>query len=179
MLHSSFRRIALKELVPKLTSGRVNTGTKKHVWLMPHADPMLGKLIQHQYSSIWNAYMAVCNSLSLNARKNASRSFTPNRVLHGATNSVSYFQSTMPSLFYHLDPLIWMKKCWVMRLTQIALSRSSKLCSKFLCRRASSSTLACAILPLSVPILRPNHLFQVYQVLSPAVRGSEVNGASD
>ncbi len=34
--------------------------------------------------------------------------FTPNRVLHGATNSVSYFQSTMEVLFSHLNLLIWL-----------------------------------------------------------------------
>ncbi len=34
--------------------------------------------------------------------------FAKNRVLHGATNSFSYFQSTIESLFCHLDLLIWM-----------------------------------------------------------------------
>ncbi len=33
--------------------------------------------------------------------------FTPNRVLQGATNSLPYIQSTMESLFFHLDLLIW------------------------------------------------------------------------
>ncbi len=36
------------------------------------------------------------------------RVFTPNRFLHGATNSVSYFQSTMEALFSHLNLLIWL-----------------------------------------------------------------------
>ncbi len=34
--------------------------------------------------------------------------FTPNRVIHGATNSVSYFQSTTEALFSHLNLLIWL-----------------------------------------------------------------------
>lgn len=34
--------------------------------------------------------------------------FTPTRVPHGAMNSVAYFQSSMESLFNHLDLLIWL-----------------------------------------------------------------------
>lgn len=33
--------------------------------------------------------------------------FTPNRVLHGATNAVAYFQSSMEAMFGHLEMLIY------------------------------------------------------------------------
>ncbi len=58
--------------------------------------------------------MGIGSSLSLSTPRSASHStrlfgvFTPNRVLHGATNSVSYFQSTMEALFSLLNLLIWL-----------------------------------------------------------------------
>ncbi len=92
----------------------VNAQTKKNVWPMPHADPMLAQLteakpffqldLMHGYwqfplakhSQEWQSFhtpFGVC---------------TPISVLHGAMNSVSYFQSTMEALFSHLNLLMWL-----------------------------------------------------------------------
>ena len=92
----------------------VNAQTKKTVWPMPHADAMLGKLTG---SKIWfnldflHGYWQF--PLSVESQECQSFHtpfgvFTPNRVLHGATNAVAYFQSSMEALFGHLDILIYL-----------------------------------------------------------------------
>lgn len=92
----------------------VNSQTKKTVWPMPHADPMLAKLTG---SKIWfnldflHGYWQF--PLAEDSRECQSFHtpfgvYSPNRVLHGATNAVAYFQSSMESLFGHLDLLIYL-----------------------------------------------------------------------
>lgn len=75
----------------------VNTQTKKTLWPMPHADPMLAKITG---SKIWfnldflHGYWQF--SLAFESRECQSFHkpfgvYSPNRVLHGATNAVAYF----------------------------------------------------------------------------------------
>ncbi len=92
----------------------VNAETKEHSWPMPHADPMLAKLagtsmffkldFTHGY---WQSALAE-NSQECQSFHAPFGVFTPNRVLYGATNSFSYFQSNMESLISHLDLLNWL-----------------------------------------------------------------------
>ena len=92
----------------------VNAQTKKTVWPMPHADPMLAKLtgskvwfnldFLHGY---WQFPLAE-NSRECQSFHTPFGVYTPNRVLHGATNAVAYFQSSMEALFGHLDLLIYL-----------------------------------------------------------------------
>ncbi len=81
---------------------------------MLHADPMLVRLtggkIFFQLTFIhgyWQTPLAK-NSQECQSFHTPFGVFTPNRVLHGATNSVSYFQSIMEALFSHLHLLIWL-----------------------------------------------------------------------
>ncbi len=91
-----------------------NAQTIKNLWPMPHADPMLTKVTGaktffqldfiHEYWQLPLAkHFQECQSFHM-----PFGVFTPNRVLHGATNSVSYSQSTMKALFSHLNLLIWL-----------------------------------------------------------------------
>ena len=81
---------------------------------MPHADAMLRKLTG---SKIWfnldflHGYWQF--PLSVESQECQSFHtllgvFIPNRVLHGATNAVAYFQSSMEALFGHLGILIYL-----------------------------------------------------------------------
>ncbi len=92
----------------------VNAQTKKNVWPMPHADPMLANLtaaktlFQLDFIHGYWQFSLVKHSEEYQSFHTPFGVFTPNRVLHGATNSVSYFQSTMEALFSHLNLLIWL-----------------------------------------------------------------------
>lgn len=92
----------------------VNAQIKKTVWPMPHADPMLAKLtgskiwfnldFLHGY---WQFPLAETSRECLSFHTPFGV-YTPNRVLHGATNVVAYFQSSMEDLFGHFDLLIYL-----------------------------------------------------------------------
>lgn len=92
----------------------VNAQTKNAVWPMPNADAMLGKLVG---SKVWFKLDFIHGywQFPLSEESRECQSFhtpfgvyTPNRVLHGATNAVTYFQSSMESLFGHLDLLVYL-----------------------------------------------------------------------
>lgn len=92
----------------------VNNQTKKNVWPMPNADLMLARLTG---SKIWFKldFLHGYWQFPLDAQSRECQSFhtpdgvfTPTRVLHGATNAVSYFQSSMEALFGHLELLIYL-----------------------------------------------------------------------
>ncbi len=52
----------------------VNAQTKKNVWPMPHADPMLAELTGAKASSSWTSSMGIGSSLSLRTPRSASHS---------------------------------------------------------------------------------------------------------
>ena len=91
----------------------INAQTKKNVWPMPHADQMLAKLTG---SKVWFNLDFIHGywQFPLSEKSQECQSFhtpfgvyTPKRVLHGAKNSGSYFQSAMESMFGHLEILIY------------------------------------------------------------------------
>ncbi len=92
----------------------VNAQTKKNVWPMPHADPMLAKLtgaktfFQLDFIHGYWQFPLAEHSQECQSFHMPFGVFTLNRVLHGATNSVSHFQSTVEALFSHLNLLIWL-----------------------------------------------------------------------
>lgn len=92
----------------------VNAQTKKTVWPMPHAGPILRKPTG---SKIWfnldflHGYWQ--SPLALESRECYSFHtlfgvYTLNRALHGATNAVAYLQSSMEAIFSHLEILIYL-----------------------------------------------------------------------
>ncbi len=92
----------------------VNAQTKKAVWPMPHAYPMLAKLTG---SKVWFNLDFLHRYLQFPLEESSRECqsfhtpfgvYSPTRVLHGATNAVSYFQSSMESLFDHLELLIYL-----------------------------------------------------------------------
>lgn len=92
----------------------VNSQTKKTVWPMPLVEPMLAKLsgsrtwfkldFLHGY---WQFPLAE-ESRECQSFHTPFGVYTPNRVLHGATNAVAYFQSSMEAMFGHVDLLIYL-----------------------------------------------------------------------
>ena len=92
----------------------VNAQTKHAVWPMPHADQMIAKLngskcwfkldFLHGY---WQFPLAD-DSAECQSFHTPFGVYTPKRVLHGATNAVSYFQSSMESMFSDIDLLIYL-----------------------------------------------------------------------
>jgi len=92
----------------------INAQTRKNVWPMPLPEPMLAKLtgsnlffkldFLHGY---WQFPLSK-ESQECQSFHTPFGVFTPTRVLHGATNAVSYFQSSMENLFSNIDLLIWL-----------------------------------------------------------------------
>ena len=92
----------------------VNSQTKPAVWPMPHADQMLAKLNGSKYwfkldflHGYWQ-FPLDDSSAECQSFHTPFGVYTPKRVLHGSTNAVSYFQSSMESMFAHLDLLIYL-----------------------------------------------------------------------
>lgn len=92
----------------------VNAQTKRNVWPMPNTEAMLSTLAG---SKVWfnldflHGYWQFPLSKSSQECQSFHTPFgvfTPTRVLHGATNAVAYFQSSMESIFGHLDLLIYL-----------------------------------------------------------------------
>ncbi len=81
---------------------------------MPYADPMLVKLtgaknvFQLDFLHVYWQFPLAKHSQECQSFHTPFGVFTTNRVLDGATNSVSYFQSIMEALFSHLNLLIWL-----------------------------------------------------------------------
>lgn len=91
----------------------VDAQTKKNVWPMPLADQMLAKLTG---SKVWFKLDFIHGYWQFPLAEDSQESqsfhtpfgvYTPKRILHGATNSGSYFQSSMEFLFSHLELLIY------------------------------------------------------------------------
>lgn len=105
----------------------VNAQSKKVVWPMSNADAMLSKLagsktwfnldFLHGY---WQFPLAE-NSRDCQPFHTPFGVYTHNRVLHGATNAVSYFQSSMESIFGHLNLLIYLDDLLGYATTKIEL----------------------------------------------------------
>lgn len=92
----------------------VNAQTKKAVWPMPLADAMLSRLTGSKVwfnldfiHGYWQFPLAP-DSRDCQSFHTPFGVYTPNRVLHGATNAVPYFQSSMEAMFGHLDLLIYL-----------------------------------------------------------------------
>ncbi len=90
----------------------VNAQSKKNMRPMPHADPMLAKTIgaktffQLDFTHRQWQFPLAKDSQECKSFHTPFGVFTPKRVLYGATNSVSCFQSTMEALFSDLKLLI-------------------------------------------------------------------------
>ena len=92
----------------------VNAQTKKNLWAMPHADAMLARLkkavIFFLLDFLYGYWQFPLASLSQECQSfhTPFGVFSPTRVLHGSTNSVPYFQSSMDYMFAYLEVLIWL-----------------------------------------------------------------------
>lgn len=118
----------------------INAQSKKNVWPMPNADAMLAKLAG---SKVW--FKLDClhgywqfpleeNSRECQSFHTPDGVYTPTRVLHGASNAVSYFQSSMESLFGHLELLIYLDD--ILGYASTVAELISKLRSVFcICRK--------------------------------------------
>eukprot|EP00171_Calliarthron_tuberculosum_P011216 IDg11216t1 len=84
----------------------VNAQTKRNVWPFPNAEVMLTRLtgsnIFFNLDFLHGYWQFPLESESQNCQSfhTPFGVYTPNRVLHGATNSVAYFQSSMESIFW-------------------------------------------------------------------------------
>lgn len=92
----------------------VNAQTKKAVWPMPISDAMLARLTGSKVCfnldfihGYWQFPLAA-DSRDCQSFHTPFGVYTPNRVLRGATNAVSYFQSSMEAMFGHLDLLMYL-----------------------------------------------------------------------
>ena len=92
----------------------VNAQTKRNVWPFPNAEVMLTRLtgskVFFNLDFLHGYWQFPLHEKSQNCQSfhTPFGVYTPNRVQHGATNSVAYFQSSMEMMFGQIDVLIYL-----------------------------------------------------------------------